>query len=239
MALGTTLGELITMLQAEIGASTNVSQAQGQNPGLLQILNRCQDFLYNDFDWPHLKIYNDYPLNAQQRYYAFNTTPPFIDFKNVNGVWVNYSVAWTPIQAGITPVDYNYSNPDAGTYSDPVLKWDFYENGSGPMFEVWPVPAGTTTQKLRFRGKQQITKMVANSDRAILDDYLIVLMAAADLLTGLKKADAASKQQAFTRHYTMLRARETKKGQFVKGGGLKDRSWHDYNIRIKEPDTGL
>lgn len=212
MARGTQLSALVDQLRAEIGASTNVAMGVNTLPNLKQILRRTQERLWSDFDWPFAFIERDEPLLANQRYYAFDND---IDFDRINEAWVRYSETWRPLNYGITQEHYNRSDP--ATYrEDPCTNWRHYE---GNQFEVWPVPASAQTT-LRFKAIKKLPPLIDDTDRAELDDALIVLFAAAELLSRAKAEDAQAKMQMAMSHYAKLKGNTSKNRVFVLGGDI-------------------
>jgi hypothetical protein len=213
MARGTQLSALVDQLRAEIGASTNVAMGVNTLPNLKQILRRTQERLWADFDWPFAFIERDEPLLANERYYAFDND---VDFDRINEAWVKYSDTWRPLCYGITQEHYNRSHPETDR-EDPCTNWRHYE---GNQFEVWPVPASNETT-LRFKAVKKLDPLIDDSDRAELDDTLIVLFAASELLSRAKADDAPSKLQAAQAHYGKLKGNSSKTRMFVLGGNLE------------------
>jgi hypothetical protein len=88
-------------------------------------------------------------------------------------------------------------------------------------------------QTIRFRAIKQLT---AISDDAgggcILDDDLLVLFSAAEILARLKSADAQAKQTLAQSHYRNLRASTMKKDMFIMGNGLPRDDRGDWVIRV-------
>lgn len=226
MAVGTTLSTLVDNLRAEIGASTNVGQGVNNLPALQQVLRRNQERLWNEYNWPHLMIDRDETMVAGERYYTFD---PDIDYNRIVGAWVKYSNVFEPIGYGFNPTIYSAVNSETGAKSDPVQLWRHYE---GNQFEVWPVPSGNTSQILRFRAVKKLSPLLANSDTADLDDHLIVLFSAAEILARLKAQDAQAKLQLAQSHYRNLRANTMKRDMFIMGGGLPRTDRGDWVIRV-------
>ena len=213
MARGTQLSALVDQLRGEIGASTNVAMGVNTLPNLKQILRRTQAKLWADFDWPFAWIERDEPIIDGEQYYAFDDE---IDFDRIREASLYYGNVWRPLLYGITTADYNLSNPELGMKQDPIQKWS---HGEGNQFEVWPVPSSSTT-KIRFRAIKKLPALVNDNDRAELDDNLIVLFAAAELLARAKSEDAAAKLRLAQDYYNKLRGNEMKTTVFTLGGGL-------------------
>lgn len=212
MARGTTLGQLILMLRAEIGDATSASLGQNNLPHLQQALRRTQEFLWQDFSWPHLRVYREEILQAGQRYYSF---PADLDFDRVENAHVRYDEDWRPVVYGIEHQHYNSMDPDLNEREDPVLRWQAHE---GNQYEVWPLPA-TNGLRLRFEGIKKLAPLIADGDRADLDDNLIVLFAAAEILSRRDSRDAQAKENLATRLYNRLRGQQTSKTKMVIMGG--------------------
>lgn len=226
MARGTQLSALVDALRAEIGASTNVAIGVNTLPSIKQILNRTQQLLWESFDWPFAYIERDEQLLNGQRYYTFDNE---IDFGRITTAHVMYASAWRPLEYGIEPAQYNSSNPDLGMKNDPCTRWQHYE---GNQFEVWPTPASDDC-KVRFKAIKKLPKMINDSDVALLDDNLIVLFAAAELLSRAKSDDAASKLQAAQQLANKLKGQGIKTDVFtLGGGGDSSETWSMKGARI-------
>lgn len=230
MPINTQLGDLVTMLRNEIGASTDPTQGLNQLPALQHLIQRTQQMLYDDFTWKHMLADIDVDLVAGQRYYSF---PPEINFDLIYGAWVNFTGStWQPIQYGIDPTFYNYSNPEVeGNRSSPCSHWNHYDTNS---FEVWPVPDSNTTQKIRFRCTRNLRPLLANADECDIDDILITMFAASELLLRQKAPDASAKQQLAQKRYATLKGKQLKKDIVPLGRNNRRRGFnHNYQIRIQ------
>lgn len=232
MSLNVTLGQILTDLRAHIGGSANPAQMQSFDSVMRSKLARVQEWLYNEWEWEHLLLYNDETILPGGRYYSFNSE---FNFERINGVWIYYPTLWRDVSYGITPEQYNYSNPDLGVRSDPVLRWSHYTQvGDDPsigQFEVWPVPA--SQQKLRFRCIRKLRPFIADTDRADLDDKLIVLFTAAEILKQKKSSDAADMLAMAQRLFVKLKGQNNKIGMFIMGNGIPTSTHADWKIRIR------
>lgn len=203
MALGTTLGTMIAMLRAETGASTNQSMGVNQVDPLMYILRRHYEFYHEDFDWPQHLLDNDEEILAGERYYTFNDE---VAFKRITNAWVlDSGTNWIPLAYGISPVDYSAINSEAGEVSDPILKWQHYGDN---QFEVWPIAASNTS--LRFRGYKKPAVLNSLSSVCDIDDQLIVLAAAAEILARNGAKDAEIKLGLANRRYAQLKGQNSK-----------------------------
>ena len=213
MARGTSLSALRDMLRAEIGASSNVAMGVNTQDQYDHVLRRTQARLWADHDWSFGFIERDEPLIKNERYYAFDND---IDYDRISMASVKWGDIWRPMQAGITPELFNTFDSDAGETSTPAMRWQHYE---GNQFEVWPVPS-ENGQTLRFRAIKKLPPLLSPSDTAVLDDNLIVLFSAAELLGRSKAADAPAKLSQATSHYNKLKGNSNKGDRFIFGGGV-------------------
>lgn len=90
--------------------------------------------------------------------------------------------------------------------SDPVLKVDLRNNDDTVQLEVWPVPA-SDDNVLRLFTKKGLAPLVANDDVSTLDDRLIVLFAASEILEEQKSKRAQTVQRVAVNLYNKLRGR--------------------------------
>ncbi|OFX03282.1 MAG: hypothetical protein A3E78_12160 [Alphaproteobacteria bacterium RIFCSPHIGHO2_12_FULL_63_12] len=217
MARGTTLGQLVAQLKAEIGMSASAAVGQEKIGQLQQLLRRHQELLYDTYTWPHLRVrHADKATAAGQRFYDW---PAAINPDRVDGAVFRWGSLWQPVTFGIdTEIDYNQFDSGEDVRSDPVLKWDWYDDGGSLQFEVWPMPATVST--IRFSGIKALGSLTADADTADLDDRLIVLFAAAEMRAGQKDED--TKKQLASARLTRLGINAIKSGPVVIGGGEAD-----------------
>jgi hypothetical protein len=215
MARGTSLSQLRDQLRAEIGASANPAMGTNAVHSMNLMLSRTQERLWNDFDWPFMVVDRDVPMQTGQRYYAF---PSDLDFNRVFQTDVKYSATWRTVGYDIGVEQFNFMDSDEGERQDPVLRW---QHTGDVQFEVWPIPASNDTI-IRFKGVRNLKPLVMDTDVCDLDDKLIVLFAAAEMLAHNKAADADTKAALATSYYARLRGNSMKSGMFTYGGGSGD-----------------
>lgn len=227
MARGTTLSSLVQQLRAEVGHSVNPAVGQEKLAQLQQVLRRHQELLYDEYTWNFLRVRDaDKVLAAGQRYYDF---PAAINPDRVESVSVRWGNQWIPVRFGIDAErEYNVSDSGLGERTDPVERWDWHDDDGQLQFEVWPMPTGPGT--IRFSGIKPLAPLVANDDRAALDDRLIVLFAAAELRQG--QDDAQIKENLAARRLLKMRAHGSKAGPTRIGGDHVDRARQPVTIRI-------
>lgn len=203
MALGTTFGQLLEQLQDECGSSSASSRNNDNRAYLRRLIQRVYETLCDDFDWTFLRVDNDEAtkeLEAGERYYDF---PVAMDLKTTVNAWFYYNNVWIPLVYGIGPEQYTAMNPELDQRADPQIRWRVKDAG---QFEVWPLPA-SDGNKVRFTGKKRPTPLVADSDRADMDDRLIVLFCAAEVLAKRNQKDAEIKIAAANARKIEMRAR--------------------------------
>lgn len=219
MARGTQLGTLVDMLRKEVGDATNAALGANAVDHYKQVIRRIQEQLFDEHDWPFKKIKRNIQMQAGVRYYAF---PSDLDPDRVNKVEYRNGSQWGEVCFGIDEEQYNAIDSDAGEREDIVRRWDFAENDT---FEVWPIPTTTgqtlptgLENNLRMRGTKKLNPLVSETDRAELDDLLIVLTARAEILTRRKAADAKDAQNTAARRLATVKANFSKKTTFQMGG---------------------
>jgi len=216
MARGTTLNSLIEQLRAEAGYSLSVSLGAANRDVLVNLLQRTQRRLWEDFSWPFLRIKSDIAASSALRYYNL---PSNIDVDRIERVEFKDGGYWTPLEYGIGPHQLAEHDSDESETGWPVRNWEIY---SDTQFEVWPVPNtnGTPTDLngyFRIVGTKNLSSLVDGADTADLDDHLLVLFAAAEILARNKGGDADVKFQQAQAHYARIKARISKSNTFVMG----------------------
>jgi len=201
---GKTLEKLIDDLRAETRLSLN--PAHNANDRELQVkhLQRTQEWLWDDYDWPHLRVERNVPIQAGQRYYDF---PADLALDRVEKLEYFADGAWCRLQPGIEGAHYSMRNSELDEREWPPRRWRLSENED---FEVWPIsdrafdPA-TQDGQLKFTGIRNLKKLVDDADRADLDDRIIVLFAAAERLAAVGAKDAKLKQDMALKRFARLR----------------------------------
>lgn len=204
MARKTQLLSLVAQLRAETGRSQSVAVGVDELDNIKEHLRRVQEQLYDDYDWPFMMVQRTVALADGQKNYDF---PSDLPFENITDVSLNYNDVYQEITRGIIPSDYSSFDSNASTpeKSSPALKWDIRETGTTEQIEVWPIP-NDNIQTLYLWGKKALADLIQESDTADLDDRLIVLYTAAEMLARQESADAQAKlEQANKRLATLTR----------------------------------
>lgn len=217
MARGTAFSDLIIQLRAEAGHSTLAVAGIDNEPALKQMLNRVQETLFDSYSWPFKTVMPFLDLTAGTRYYDL---PAAIDFEHIVEVGIYSTTQPYTIAKGISFEEYAVFDSENDERSSPVQRWDIKYTGTKEQIEVWPLP-DDDTQKLQFRGTQKLVKMVADADKAVMDDTLIVLTAAAEILARQKDEDAPLKQKAAKARLMQLKGLYAMSNDpFIMGGGV-------------------
>lgn len=221
MARGKQLLSLIAQLRAETGRTQNVAVGVDEVENLKVILARTQELLYEEYEWPHLRVQKTIALSAGQRHYDL---PAGLNFDRIQDVKLKYNSVYVDVERGINLEDYSIydSNADTPERSFPVLKWDVRHTGSGEQIEVWPIPSQSAT--LYMFGTKILDDLIQEDDTAELDDRLIVLFAAAEILARQKSNDAKNKLSQAERRLAMLRRNSQAASKMIQIGLGKGRS---------------
>jgi len=217
MARNVTLGELIDDVRAEAGHSLQANLGTAMRDVLIKILQRQQRRLWEDYYWTFLRVQRDVPVQAGQRYYSF---PADLSLERLEKVEFKWDDRWHKLEYGIGPTQYDQYDSDRDVRSWPIYRWQEQEND---QLEVWPIPsqngsAVPLTGVIRYTGIRKLRPLVAESDRADLDDTMLVLYSAAEILAREKAADASVKLQMAESHYMRLRGRNSKRDVFSLSG---------------------
>lgn len=227
-----TLNELVEQVRAECRLSTNQSRGLDDISNIVQMIKRIQETLYDEFDWPFMRIDKTEAtktLSAGQRYYDF---PVNMNMERAFSLWTNSTSVWTELPQGISLADYSQINSDDNMRADPPLKWDIINE---TQYEIWPLPASNGSQ-VRFDGMKKLTVLVDMEARADLDDKMIVLYVAAEILAANKQPDAQVKLEHAQRRKATLQGRLVSKKRLFMGG---QPPMEERGIKIRVPRVSL
>lgn len=220
MALRSTLGEILEMVRDETRVSSNSSRGTDHANYLRRLIKRHYQMLADDWDWPHLRIRKEDAgklTQAGERYYDF---PVELRTDRINQAWARHgSDIWIKMDYCISPEQLNQLNSDNSAIRyDPALRWQWYNDR---QFEIWPTPTIDGIE-IRFEGGRKITELTDDNARADIDDILISLSVAVEVLSGTKQSDAEKKQSAFTQRLFRLRAENSSRKRIQVGIGPVD-----------------
>jgi hypothetical protein len=213
MARNTLLVKLLDDLRAEARLSLNPAHNADDRLRQIKILQKHQQRLWEDFRWPHLRVERQISLQSGQRYYS---PPKDMIIENIERIDIFRDAAWVPLAPQINAAYYTTWNSDLGERAWPPLRWDFHNGDEGDEIEVWPIPdqnADVTTLDgfMQFTGIRSLKPLVADTDKADLDDQMLIAFAAADILAGVGAKDAQLKLDFANDRYKTLKSRLTNK----------------------------
>lgn len=223
MARNTTLVKLLDMYRAKCRLSFNPAHNNQDEDRQIRSLQATQEWLWDDYDWPLLRVERTINLQAGQRYYDL---PDDLHIDRISKAEVYHDTAYCELKPGIDAVHYTAYNSDLDERQWPPQRWRISED---EQFEIWPIPdtnADLTTLEgtVKLTGIRNLNPLVAATDRADLDDWLIVLYASAEYLTGKGDKTASVIQQQANARYAKLRGSQNPRRKFkMFGVGQPDR----------------
>lgn len=224
MARNSTLEKVLTDLRAEARLSLSAQHNINVRDAHIALIQREQDRLYGEFDWPHLVVERFIPVQKGQRFYdpqvAFNeagVAKNDIHIERISRVDVKTDGEWFRLATGIGAAEYAAYDSFKDERAWPTRHWRLYED---EMIEIWPIPdqdANPATQDgyLRITGVRKLRPLAQNGDRLDLDDQMVALFAAAALLAASGEKDAQLKLEAANRRFSFV------KGRLVKTEGFR------------------
>lgn len=230
MARGTTLDKLLFDLRVACRLSINASHNVQYRDAQVQALQRKQEFYWDDFAWPHLRVDRYLQTQAGQRYYDL---PNDLDVTRISHVQFRADSVDGYVYPGIDNVHYAAFDSDLGVRSWPVQRWQLTENET---IELWPIPnvnynPDSLEGRLKVTGIRKLKPLVSESDRADLDDQLLIQSCAADYLGAQGAKDAQLKLDQVNRYYAKLRGQLMPRRKFTIG---QDPNYSDRRI-VKVP----
>lgn len=235
----TTLETMVRDLRLETGRNPNRNVGKDEYDSLAYIIRRTQRVLYEGFTWPFLRVRVDIPLVQGQRYYD---VPSSINFDRIISFRGDGNEQWKKIHRGIDMYHYDLFDSDEGETSYPVERWDLWDTGSGEQLEFWPMP-DQSGETIRIRAYRKLGDLISDNDVCTLDPDLIVLYAAAEVLSSQDREKSRKKMGLADKLFRDLKgnAISTEDGSFKMGGGdpLKHSSIHEnaHILAVKSPNN--
>ena len=142
------------------------------------------------------------------------------------GTGANAFTVSATVAGDVTTTDVAMASGVDAEQGGPIQHWDIREDdeASAERIEVWPVPSAEDT--FWITGKRNLTAFTADSDTCDLDDQLLVMTAAAELLARSDKKDGEAKAAA-----AKLRYAQSKKNSKKSSGPIM--------MRGSAPDGGV
>jgi hypothetical protein len=246
LARNVTLEKLLTDFRAEARLSLDPAHNVQTRDSHINLIQREQERLWEDFAWPHLRVQRFIPVQAGQRYYdadaavteAGAVPTSQIPIERIETIEIKSDARWLPMGTGIGAQHYAAHDSALDERAWPPRFWKISE---GENLEIWPVPDTTATAidqygYLRITGIRALRPLAQDGDRADLDHRLLTLYAAGAALAAAGAKDAQIKLEAAQRHYGRLKGGLSKVSDFNMFGTTKrpaDR--RPYVTRYKPP----
>lgn len=235
MARGITLVKLLDNLRTELHLSLNPAHNNQMRDKQVAFLQSTQEWLWEDFTWPHLRAYRTYPLQAGQFLYDVGAD---FDIDRIERIETRIAGAWCPLQPGIDAGHYQAHDTELGQRASPARRWRIAEN---EQIEVWPIPdtngdLTTLDDCIKVTGIRKLRPLVADHDRCDLDAQVIYLYAAA-------KASPATQEGKFAlnlanKRLAKLKANLTPRRQFKMFGiGRSEIPRHSFVGQFRPPSV--
>ena len=205
MARGTTLTRLLDDLRAECRISLNPAHTTQFRETQIKALQRKQEWFWDDFAWPHLRVERFLNLSDGQRYYDM---PGDLDITRITKIEVRGTSAYQKLFWGIDAPQYATHDSELDSRAWPARHVKITEN---EMLEIWPIPdqnydPATLEGRVKITGIRKLNPLVnVETDRADLDDQLLVLHCAAEYLAATGAKDAQVKMDQAQQRYLKLR----------------------------------
>lgn len=189
--------DILEGLRLESKRSGSTQLGQNEAPALKRMLNRLYEFFWFDYKWPFLKIM-DADKAVLAGVYKFDP-PTSIDIERIEKVAVRFGDVWMPLERGLTTEMYNALDSEADERSEPATHYDIQWTGSAPQIVIYPRPSRDVT--VRFQGRKKFVRMVNDSDLCLLDDQILILYGAAELLASAEDPKANAVASAAQKYY--------------------------------------
>ena len=199
----------------------------------VNMLQRIQERLWDDFTWPHLRVKRLRAVAQGQRYYS---PPSEFQIDNIEKIEVYNGGGWRKLAPGIFSEHYSAHDSDLDQRSYPPMRWAIHEDED---IEIWPISdqngdPETNEGMFKFTGIRNLKPFVKDADRADLDDNLLVMFAAAELLAAQGAKDAQLKLDQANQIYRRQRGGLTPRRRFRMFGVddiVKPREYVIFNVR--------
>jgi hypothetical protein len=213
MARGKSLEYILNGVRAEARLSLLPAHNVQVRDSQIALIQREQDRLWGDFNWPHLRVERLVALQAGQAEYA---VPTGLSIDRVEKIFVKDGGEWRELHGEIGQAQYSVYDTELDERSWPARNWRATEDD---QIEIWPKPdqngdAATLEGYIKVVGIRNLRPLTADAHVADLDDRLLMLYCAATLLAASGAKDASIKLEAANRLYGQLKGKQTKTSSF-------------------------
>lgn len=215
MARGTTLVRLVDDLRAECRLSLNPAHNAQSRDTQIKALQRKQEFFWNDFAWPHLRVERFIDVEAGQRFYdlagardAQGDIRGDLDITRISKIEVRQDSTYQRLRWGIGASQYAAYDSELGVRGWPIQNVQITED---EQLEVWPVPdtnfcRKTLEGRIKVTGIRKLRLLAGDNDRCDIDGHLLVMHCAAEYLAAAGAQDAQIKLDQANALYLKLRS---------------------------------
>ena len=190
-----TLAELRQSLAINLGFGAQIGMIELQIPMLTNILQQAQDQLWRDVRWRHLLRSHEETLGAGQRVMDL---PDDFAVGLLSGVFKLCHDVWVPIPEGFPRCrDTQTGEP---IYFELSARYD----ADNIQTEFWPVP--DTEIQIRMDYYAKPARFSHNTDRASVDDALVLTLATVIGKGHYKQADVQLYSDRFSNQLRQLKA---------------------------------
>lgn len=238
MALRTTYADVVDMARDEARLSTSSSRGTDALAYIQRLVKRHYTTLAEEFEWAHLELKrNDSAarkvLAAGSRIYSFPTS---VNVLKITGAYVKHAGVWNPVAYGIGRAEYSLYDPAEDQRNDPVQRWAFHDDDE---FEVWPIPASNgaadSDGEVAFEGQRKVEALTSDASRLDMDDEMVALFVAAEILAGNGQKTAAEvKANAAVARRDRMRIGLGDKRTYTMGAGMRGQQyWPRHPVWIR------
>lgn len=196
------LSSLREQLKALIGDSLEVGSANDKTYNIR--LFKTVKWLAGEYDWPFMELRTDVAATAGTRYYQFplgaDGVSPVYNYDRPIKAEYKWNTYWHKLDVGIGATQYNAFDSDRGLTADPPTRWRQTNDG---RYELWPIPQ--TVGTVRLTGQQALTRLDEDDDLCDLDDDMVTLFTAAEIIQRSNLADSKSMMQQAQDRFLKLR----------------------------------
>ena len=230
MARNQTLLKILTDVRGEARLSMNPAHNLADRDAQIGLIQREQERLWADHDWPHLMVSRYLPAVAGRRYYdprsGYNEEwepKGDLSMERILDVSIFDGNLWRPLCYGIDDRMRLAHDSLAGEASWPPRAWHRSEDD---RIEIWPMPDEAAIipaeqvvppnmqAAVRVRGIRDLRPFRDDDDRSDLDDRLLTLYSAAAILAESGAKDVNLKLEAAQRHYGRVKGDQDQREPF-------------------------
>lgn len=245
MARNATLESILTDLRLEAKLATNAALNVQDRDRQIHLIQREQQRLWEEADWPHLRVERFLQLAAGQRFYDPATTTNEagvakgdLALDRIEKIEVKDGGDWIPLRPEIGAGHYAAYDSALDERCDPARAWRIYED---EQIEIWPIPqtsAGSNQEGyLRITGIRNLRTLVDGDDRSDLDGRLIALYAASHVLAAKNAPETQLVLEAAGKLFARLTADLKKNPRFqMFGVGREPRVTRPYIHKYVAPE---